>query len=112
MECSPSPVCWARPMPLAICRKRRDAMAFSPAAERYNMMPLIDQWGIPDAFAKINSLSSKGATGGTYAINISGTSIGDERFLEFVREQFRRYVMRPGTICLELTETAAIANFD
>ena len=87
-------------------------MAFIPAAERYNMMPMIDQWVIQDAFAKINSLGSKGATGGTYAINISGTSIGDERFLEFVREQFRRYVMRPGTICFELTETAAIANFD
>ena len=87
-------------------------MAFIPAAERYNMMPLIDQWVIQDAFAKINSLGSKGAAGGTYAINISGTSIGDERFLEFVREQFRRYVMRPGTICFELTETAAIANFD
>src|SRR5260370_13583592 len=87
-------------------------MAFIPAAERYNMMRLIDQWVIQDAFAKINSLGSKGGTGGTYAINISGTSIGDERFLEFVREQFRRYVMRPGTICFELTETAAIANFD
>jgi len=87
-------------------------MAFIPAAERYNMMPLIDQWVIQDAFAKINSLGSRGGAGGTYAINISGTSIGDERFLEFVREQFRRYVMRPGTICFELTETAAIANFD
>src|SRR5256885_14856768 len=87
-------------------------MAFIPAAERYNMMPIIDQWVIQDAFAKINSLGSKGGAGGTYAINISGTSIGDERFLEFVRDQFRRYVMRPGTICFELTETAAIANFD
>src|SRR5258708_12571180 len=35
-------------------------MAFIPAAERYNMMPLIDQWVIQDAFAKINSLGSKG----------------------------------------------------
>src|SRR5258706_3170663 len=68
-------------------------MAFIPAAERYNMMPMIDQWVIQDAFAKINSLGSKGGTGGTYAIHISGTSIGDERFLEFVREQFSRYVM-------------------
>ncbi|HET7200246.1 MAG TPA: EAL domain-containing protein, partial [Burkholderiales bacterium] len=84
-------------------------MAFIPAAERYGMMPMIDQWVIQNAFAKINSLVPKG---GTYAINISGTSIGDERFLEFVREQFRRYVMPPRTICFELTETAAIANFD
>jgi len=84
-------------------------MAFIPAAERYSMMPLIDQWVVQNAFASISSL---GPNCGTYAINISGTSIGDERFLEFVREQLRRYVMPPQTICFEITETAAIANFD
>jgi diguanylate cyclase (GGDEF)-like protein len=84
-------------------------MAFIPAAERYSMMPLIDQWVVQNAFARISSL---GPDCGTYAINISGNSIGDERFLEFVREQLRRYVMPPQTICFEITETAAIANFD
>ncbi|MGH8707044.1 MAG: putative bifunctional diguanylate cyclase/phosphodiesterase, partial [Burkholderiales bacterium] len=84
-------------------------MAFIPAAERYGMMPMIDQWVIENAFARISSL---GPDGGNFAINISGTSIGDERFLEFVREQFRRYAMPPRSICFELTETAAVANFD
>jgi diguanylate cyclase (GGDEF)-like protein len=84
-------------------------MAFIPAAERYSMMTMIDQWVIQNAFAKISSL---GPNCGTFAINISGTSIGDERFLEFVREQFRRFVMPRRSICFELTETAAIANFD
>src|SRR6266581_4000186 len=84
-------------------------MAFIPAAERYSMMPLIDQWVVQNAFARVSSL---GPDCGTYAINISGTSIGDERFLEFVREQLRRYVMPPRSICFEVTETAAIANFD
>ncbi len=84
-------------------------MAFIPAAERYSIMPMIDQWVVQNAFAAISSL---GPDCGTYAINISGTSIGDERFLEFVREQFRRYVMPPRSICFEITETAAIANFD
>ncbi|MGH8676907.1 MAG: EAL domain-containing protein, partial [Burkholderiales bacterium] len=64
---------------------------------------------VQNAFATISSL---GADCGTYSINISGTSIGDERFLEFVREQFRRYVMPVRSICFEITETAAIANFD
>ena len=84
-------------------------MAFIPAAERYSMMPLVDQWVVQSAFSKVSTL---GPNCGTYAINISGTSIGDERFLEFVREQLRRYVMPPRTICFEITETAAIANFD
>jgi diguanylate cyclase (GGDEF)-like protein len=84
-------------------------MAFIPAAERYGLMPSIDQWVIQHAFSSINSL---GRNGGTYAINVSGTSIADERFLDFVREQFKLYRMPPGSICFELTETAAIANFD
>ena len=84
-------------------------MAFIPAAERYGLMPSIDQWVIQHAFASINAL---GKSAGTYAINVSGTSIADERFLDFVREQFRHYRMPPGSICFELTETAAIANFD
>jgi diguanylate cyclase (GGDEF)-like protein len=85
-------------------------MAFIPAAERYSMMPLVDQWVVQSAFSKISTLL--GPNCGTYAINISGNSIGDERFLEFVREQHKRYVMPPRTICFEITETAAIANFD
>ena len=84
-------------------------MAFIPAAERYSIMPMIDQWVVQNAFAAISAL---GPDCGTYAINISGTSIGDERILEFVREQFRKYVMPPRSICFEITETAAIANFD
>ncbi|HEY0434542.1 MAG TPA: EAL domain-containing protein, partial [Chitinophagaceae bacterium] len=84
-------------------------MAFIPAAERYSIMPMIDQWVVHNAFAAISSL---GPDCGTFAINISGASIGDERILEFVREQFRRFVMPPRSICFEITETAAIANFD
>ncbi len=84
-------------------------MAFIPAAERYSFMPMIDQWVVQNAFAAISSL---GPDCGTFAINISGTSIGDERFLEFVRTQFRRFVMPARSICFEITETAAIANFD
>ncbi len=84
-------------------------MAFIPAAERYSIMPMIDQWVVHNAFAAISSL---GPDCGTYSINISGASIGDERILEFVREQFRTFVMPPRSICFEITETAAIANFD
>jgi EAL domain-containing protein (putative c-di-GMP-specific phosphodiesterase class I) len=84
-------------------------MAFIPAAERYSMMPLIDAWVVENAFSRISAL---GPGAGTYAINVSGMSIADERFFEFVREQFRRYAMPARSICFELTETAAVANFD
>ncbi len=84
-------------------------MAFIPAAERYSMMASIDQWVILHAFGIVDSI---GPDCGTVAINVSGTSIADERFLEFVRGQFKRYRLPPESICFEITETAAIANFD
>jgi diguanylate cyclase (GGDEF)-like protein len=84
-------------------------MAFIPAAERYSMMSYIDEWVIENALAAINSL---GDNSGVFAINISGTSIADDRFLEFVRKQFKAFSIPAGRICFEITETAAIANFD
>jgi len=84
-------------------------MAFIPSAERYNMMSAIDEWVIRHAFSAI---SARGRNAGTYAINVSGTSIADDRFREFVREQFRQHMMPPRSVCFEITETAAIANFD
>jgi len=84
-------------------------MAFIPAAERYGLMSYVDEWVIENAFAAISTINNPN---GTFAINVSGTSIADDRFLEFVRRQFKIHKMSPGKICFELTETAAIANFD
>jgi len=44
------------------------------------------------------------------AVNISGTSLSDDRFLDFVREELRVSPPPPGSVCFEITETAAIAN--
>jgi len=88
-------------------------MAFIPAAERYNLMPAIDRWVIRTAFATI---SREQAEGGVVfelcAINLSGGSIGDEGFLDYVREQFAHFPVRPQSICFEITETAAIARLN
>ena len=85
-------------------------MAFIPAAERYGLMPLLDRWVIQTAFAGYAQRHPPGSAGGTCAINLSGTSICDERFPAFVREQFDLYQTPPAAICFEITETAAIAN--
>jgi diguanylate cyclase (GGDEF)-like protein/PAS domain S-box-containing protein len=88
-------------------------MAFIPAAERYNLMPSIDRWVIRNAFAIIaRQQAEKGGELGVFAINLSGASIGDERFLEYVREQFGHFAVAPQSICFEITETVAIAKLD
>jgi EAL domain-containing protein (putative c-di-GMP-specific phosphodiesterase class I) len=45
-----------------------------------------------------------------YAINLSGTSINNEQFSDFVREQLVLHQVPPQVICFEITETVAIAN--
>ena len=88
-------------------------MAFIPAAERYDLMPSIDRWVIRNAFAIIaRQRAEKENSAGIFAINLSGASIGDERFLDYVREQFGRFAVSPHSICFEITETAAIARLD
>jgi diguanylate cyclase (GGDEF)-like protein/PAS domain S-box-containing protein len=84
-------------------------MAFIPAAERYNIMPALDRWVIETVFSMYGTLHEEGE-GATYAINVSGTSLGDENFLYFVKERLSKYVLPPESICFEITETAAIAN--
>ena len=41
---------------------------------------------------------------------MSGTSLNDERFLEFLIAQLAVHDLTPGAICFEITETAAIAD--
>ena len=44
------------------------------------------------------------------AINFSGTSLNEDKFLDFVLAELARFDPVPGAICFEITETAAISN--
>ena len=83
-------------------------MAFIPAAERYGVMGAIDRWVVTTAF---EWLSRHPAEEGL-AINLSSHSLGDEGFLDFVMERFRDARLAPRRVCFEITETAAIANWN
>ena len=88
-------------------------IAFIPAAERYNLMPSIDRWVIRTAFRLLADRRAAGdasAMAGTYAINVSGASIGDDQFLDYVRESFARFRIPHRTICFEITETTAVTS--
>jgi EAL domain-containing protein (putative c-di-GMP-specific phosphodiesterase class I) len=45
------------------------------------------------------------------SINLSGQSLGDDKFLPFVIDQFHRSGIDASKICFEITETAAIHSF-
>ncbi|WON75131.1 EAL domain-containing protein [Nitrosospira sp. Is2] len=81
-------------------------MAFIPAAERYGLMPRLDRWVITTAFMQYKASPYVAAC----AINLSGASICDDGFYEFVVEQFDLHKVPPSRICFEITETSAVAN--
>jgi diguanylate cyclase (GGDEF)-like protein/PAS domain S-box-containing protein len=83
--------------------------AFIPAAERYNLITGLDRWVVQRA---LNWLAAHPGQDIRCAINLSGQSVAEESFLDFLIDQVRGTGIPPGNICFEITETAAISNLD
>ena len=81
--------------------------AFIPAAERYQQMQALDRWVVQTALA---NLGAHGDSSARLGINISGQSLGDAGFLDYVIEQLEHSRVVGGRICFEITETAAITD--
>jgi diguanylate cyclase (GGDEF)-like protein/PAS domain S-box-containing protein len=83
---------------------------FLPAADRYNLSSKIDRWVITATFDWIFNHPAHLQRLNLCAINLSGHSLNDETFLDFVHRQFEEFPIPPEKICFEITETVAIAN--
>jgi diguanylate cyclase (GGDEF)-like protein/PAS domain S-box-containing protein len=83
---------------------------FLRSAERYQLMPQIDRWVINATLAAINAQEIRLAGNRSCAINISGQTLGDEGFLDFVVEALDHSGVTPGNICFEVTESAISSN--
>jgi diguanylate cyclase (GGDEF)-like protein len=86
-------------------------MTFIPAAERYHLMPMLDRWVMENCFqlcASRFALSEAGLN--TLAVNISGASLCDESFVSFLTERLTQNTIIAKSLCIEITETAAITN--
>jgi diguanylate cyclase (GGDEF)-like protein len=84
---------------------------FINAAERYGLTPAIDRWVIENALRWLVSEADERERLALCSINLSGQSLGDDKFLPFVIDQFHRSGIDASKICFEITETAAIASF-
>jgi EAL domain-containing protein (putative c-di-GMP-specific phosphodiesterase class I) len=84
---------------------------FINAAERYGITPSIDRWVIENAFRWLVSEADERERLSMCSINLSGQSLGDDKFLPFVIDQFHRSGIDASKICFEITETAAIHSF-
>jgi len=84
---------------------------FITAAERYGLTPNIDRWVIEHALRWLVSEADEREKLAMCSINLSGQSLGDDKFLPFVIDHFHRSGIDASKICFEITETAAIASF-
>ena len=95
------------------------ATAFMPAAERYNLLTSIERWVVSSLVEFLHRQWTAGAIPhdlhgsgerGFYSVNISGASINDKSFPDFLRNLLTRYQLPSGLLCFEITETTAISN--
>jgi len=84
--------------------------AFLPAADRYGLSMELDKWVVQSLLNMLFVHHAFEAVHRSYWINLSGSSVGDRRFAEFLVDAVKRSPLPPGTINFEITETAVIRN--
>jgi len=85
---------------------------FVRAAERYRLMGLVDRWVVQTTLAALGRGAIPVASNRCVAINISGQTLADSQFLEFVVECLDSTGVPPPQVCFEISETAVVANLD
>lgn len=85
--------------------------AFIPAAERFGLMPAVDHWVVEQVARFITrNRDSCLNSGRRFFVNLSGHSVCDDEFLQWILLTIRERDIPAGMLCFEVTETAAISN--
>jgi len=86
---------------------------FLPAAERYQLMPLVDRWVVHQSLKALGTCWKSIAEGSpVFCINLSGQSFSNPGFQAFIMDEIREADVPPQNICFEVTETVAISHID
>ncbi|MCB1705421.1 MAG: DUF1631 family protein [Halioglobus sp.] len=83
---------------------------FIQSAERYGFMTLVDRWVVREAFTWISQLMDEQKMVPNLAINLSGASVTDDSFMEYLLEQISEFGVGTSRLCFEITETGTISN--
>jgi EAL domain-containing protein (putative c-di-GMP-specific phosphodiesterase class I) len=79
---------------------------FIPAAERYNLIAEVDLYVIRKTLEYMKESKTKEI----FAINLSGTTLGNKMIDREVIKLIDHYGINPEQLCFEITETTAITN--
>ncbi|WP_018232253.1 EAL domain-containing protein [Thioalkalivibrio thiocyanodenitrificans] len=87
-----------------------EAATFVPVAERCNLMPTIDRWVLREVIATIAARGETAAEAPLFSVNLSAISFFDELLPGYLQDLLARHGVPGGMICLEVPESAAMAN--
>jgi diguanylate cyclase (GGDEF)-like protein len=86
-----------------------EAADFMPAATRYQILPEIDRAVCERAFEQLSS-GARSAGPLRVSINLSGPTLSDPEFLEWLLSAMAKYGIDGTSLVFEITEAAAAAN--
>ncbi len=84
--------------------------AFLPVAERYALASRIDRWVVGEVFDWLSSEPDRVGVIDSLSINLSGQSVSDPEFQQFMIERLQTLRFDRRVLCFEVTETSAITN--
>ncbi|HEY6642554.1 EAL domain-containing protein [Povalibacter sp.] len=85
---------------------------FLRAAERYRLMTDVDRWVVQAALTALARGAIRVPPDRSIAINLSGQTLGDPQFLEFVVEVLDRTGVDADQVCFEVAENSVITNIE
>ncbi|HET9863799.1 MAG TPA: EAL domain-containing protein [Steroidobacteraceae bacterium] len=85
---------------------------FVPSAERFRLMASVDRWVVQTTLQALSRNAFQLARERSVAINISGQTLGDPQFLEFVVECLDSTGVAPEQVCFEISESAVVGNLE
>ena len=83
---------------------------FVPAAEKYFLAQRLDRWVVSSALGWLDANLKALPDLGRVYINLSGRSLGDDRFLPFVLDQLDSHEVPASLLGFEITETAVMTH--
>jgi diguanylate cyclase len=87
---------------------------FLPFAEQSGLISGIGAWTLREACDQLHRWAADGRVAGDcrVAVNVSGAQLGQPEFTEIVGEVLRETGLDPARLCLEIPESALVADID
>lgn len=83
---------------------------FLPSAERYGLLIDVDKWVVTNLLKNLSETAQPLGKEHRYFVNLTGSSLSEPEFADFLLTKVKNAGLPPGTINFEITETVVIKN--